>query len=212
MNINLLWWGKRELLGIKNNIYFKIELPHKQKKEIPGPLLSICCVVWKARWASDDPWNVSLLPLGSHTFGGVLSVYFGSASGLCWSVAHRSTSSWLQKDGGHTIHPESTYRAPSSSSDVISAVMPLHKSTSSAASTVCLPCISLNQYRRSVLPSSCVTSHSTSYRPLENNKKENVKINVYRNSVCWRAAVSILPHFWLLLLLLAFSAAPAQAP
>lgn len=32
--------------------------------------------------------------------------------------------------------------------------------------------------------SSCVTSHSTSYRPLENNKKENVKINVYRNSVC----------------------------
>lgn len=78
-------------------------------------------------------WNASSLPLGSHTFGGVLSVCFGSDSGLCCAVAHRSAGSWLQEDGGHTIHPESSCWAPSSSSDIIPAVMPLHKATSSAS-------------------------------------------------------------------------------
>ena len=58
-----------------------------------------------------------------------------------------------KKDGCCTIHPDTPSKALSSSSDIISIMMPFQKFMSSAASKLCLnPCsCEYNQYRQSVL-------------------------------------------------------------
>lgn len=118
---------------------------------------------WAIRWAL----KCLFAAYESYVFGGILSecgplcrrlwcvaVYFGLASSLAWGVAHRSVSSWLRKEEhDRTIHPDTSSKVPSSSSDILSIMMPFQKFMSSAASTLCLnPCsCEYNQYRQSVL-------------------------------------------------------------